>query len=28
VFDVARILSGLSADAGKAPTFLTLRYLF
>ena len=28
VFDVARILSGLSADAGKAPTFLSLRYLF
>jgi hypothetical protein len=28
VFDVGRILSGLSADAGKAPTFLSLRYLF
>lgn len=28
VFDVARILSGLSADAGKAPTYLSLRYLF
>ena len=28
VFDVARILSGLSADAGKAPTHLSLRYLF
>ena len=28
VFDVARILSGLSADAGQAPTYLSLRYLF
>jgi hypothetical protein len=28
VFDVARVLSGLSADAGKAPTYLSLRYLF
>jgi hypothetical protein len=28
VFDVARILTGLSADAGKSPTFLSLRYLF
>jgi hypothetical protein len=28
VFDVARIMSGLSADAGKAPTYLSLRYLF
>ena len=28
VFDVGRILSGLSADAGKAPTYLSLRYLF
>jgi hypothetical protein len=28
VFDVARILSGLSADAGRAPTYLSLRYLF
>jgi hypothetical protein len=28
VFDEARMLSGLSADAGKAPTFLSLRYLF
>lgn len=28
VFDIARILTGLSADAGKAPTFLSLRYLF
>jgi len=28
VFDVARILTGLSADAGKAPTYLSLRYLF
>jgi len=28
VFDVGRIMSGLSADAGKAPTFLSLRYLF
>jgi hypothetical protein len=28
VFDVARVVTGLSADAGKAPTFLSLRYLF
>jgi hypothetical protein len=28
LFDVARVLSGLSADAGKAPTYLSLRYLF
>ena len=28
VFDVARVVSGLSADAGKAPTYLSLRYLF
>jgi hypothetical protein len=28
VFDVARIVTGLSADAGKAPTYLSLRYLF
>jgi len=28
VFDIARILTGLSADAGKAPTYLSLRYLF
>ena len=28
VFDVARILTGLSADAGKSPTYLSLRYLF
>jgi hypothetical protein len=28
VFDVGRILTGLSADAGKSPTFLSLRYLF
>jgi len=28
VFDVARVLSGLSADAGKSPTYLSLRYLF
>lgn len=28
VFDVARIMTGLSADAGKSPTFLSLRYLF
>jgi len=28
VFDVGRILTGLSADAGKAPTYLSLRYLF
>jgi hypothetical protein len=28
VFDVARIMTGLSADAGKAPTYLSLRYLF
>jgi hypothetical protein len=28
VFDVARVLAGLSADAGKAPTYLSLRYLF
>jgi len=28
VFDVARVLTGLSADAGKAPTYLSLRYLF
>jgi hypothetical protein len=28
VFDVGRTLSGLSADAGKAPTYLSLRYLF
>jgi hypothetical protein len=28
VFDVGRMLSGLSADAGKAPTYLSLRYLF
>ena len=28
VFDVARIMSGLSADAGRAPTYLSLRYLF
>lgn len=28
VFDVARIVTGLSADAGKSPTFLSLRYLF
>ena len=28
VFDVARVMSGLSADAGKAPTYLSLRYLF
>jgi hypothetical protein len=28
VFDVARVLSGLSADAGKAPTYLSLRFLF
>ena len=28
MFDVARIFSGLSADAGQAPTYLSLRYLF
>jgi hypothetical protein len=28
VFDVARIVTGLSADAGKSPTYLSLRYLF
>jgi hypothetical protein len=28
VFDVARVMSGLSADAGQAPTYLSLRYLF
>jgi len=28
VFDVARIVAGLSADAGKSPTYLSLRYLF
>jgi len=28
VFDIGRIVSGLSADAGKSPTFLSLRYLF
>jgi hypothetical protein len=28
IFDVARIVTGLSADAGKAPTYLSLRYLF
>jgi len=28
VFDVARVVTGLSADAGKAPTYLSLRYLF
>jgi hypothetical protein len=28
VFDVGRIVTGLSADAGKAPTYLSLRYLF
>ena len=28
IFDVGRIVSGLSADAGKAPTYLSLRYLF
>jgi len=28
VFDIARIVTGLSADAGKAPTYLSLRYLF
>ena len=28
VFDVGRMISGLSADAGKAPTYLSLRYLF
>lgn len=28
IFDVGRVLSGLSADAGKAPTYLSLRYLF
>ena len=28
VFDFARVLAGLSADAGKAPTYLSLRYLF
>lgn len=28
VFDVARVMSGLSADAGRAPTYLSLRYLF
>jgi hypothetical protein len=28
VLDIARILAGLSVDAGQAPTFLSLRYLF
>jgi hypothetical protein len=28
VFDVGRIMTGLSADAGQAPTYLSLRYLF
>lgn len=28
VLDVARIFEGFSADAGKAPTYLSLRYLF
>ena len=28
VFDFARVLAGLSADAGRAPTYLSLRYLF
>lgn len=28
IFDVARIVTGLSADAGKSPTYLSLRYLF
>jgi hypothetical protein len=26
--DLARVVSGLSADAGQAPTYLSLRYLF
>jgi len=28
VFDIAREFQGLSADAGEAPTYLSLRYLF
>jgi hypothetical protein len=28
VFDIARQFQGLSADAGEAPTYLSLRYLF
>ena len=28
IFDVGRTVAGLSADAGKAPTYLSLRYLF
>jgi len=28
VVDIARVFEGLSADAGQAPTYLSLRYLF
>ena len=28
VLDIARVVRGLSADAGKAPTYVSLRYLF
>ena len=28
VFDIARVFTGLSADAGQAPTYLSLRVLF
>ena len=28
VFDIARIFDGFSADAGQAPTYFSLRYLF
>jgi hypothetical protein len=28
VLDIARLFQGLSADAGQAPTYLSLRYLF
>jgi hypothetical protein len=28
VLDIGRILRGLSVDAGKPPTYVSLRYLF
>jgi hypothetical protein len=28
VLDIGRIVRGLSADAGKPPTYVSLRYLF
>jgi hypothetical protein len=28
VFDLARVFEGFSADAGRAPTYFSVRYLF